>query len=446
MLKQKPSRYFVLCTFIILYIIIGYDVERHETIPLFACYFLLFLFYLTIIQKKDFAKAEWKFWIGASLLFRAVLLFSIPALSDDFYRFIWDARVLAAGHNPFSEVPSYYMSPSNILPNLDAELFEKLNSKERFSSYPPVCQLIYWISNALSPNSISGAVVAMKSILFVFEIGTLGLLKKLSDSFKLSPSSILIYALNPLVILEITGNLHFEGVMIFFLLLAIHYLIKPKPVLSSAAFAFSVCTKLIPLLLLPLLPKFLGWNKSFKYWMMVGLMILILFLPLLNSEIIHGFSTSLGYYFQHFEFNASLYYLIREAGNLVFGFNIIQFAGPFLALAATGVILIISFRKFPSNITGEIDISVFNGMLWCLSVYLLSTTILHPWYIITLLAISVFTKYRFPIIWTCLIFLTYAGYTEYGFKENLVLVSLEYILLLVYLIYETVWTSRKSHS
>lgn len=76
-------------------------------------------------------------------------------------------------------------------------------------------------------------------------------------------------------------------------------------------------------------------------------------------------------------------------------------------------------------------------------VYLLSTTILHPWYIVTLLAVSLLTPYRFPVVWTGLIFLTYAGYTENGFNENLFLVALEYIGMIAYLLYETVWAKEK---
>ncbi|HEX8041576.1 MAG TPA: hypothetical protein VF490_20655, partial [Chryseosolibacter sp.] len=154
---------------------------------------------------------------------------------------------------------------------------------------------------------------------------------------------------------------------------------------------------------------------------------------------INGLSTSIGYYFQRFEFNASLYYIIRGLGYLIAGFNIIQYSGPLLAAVATVAILKISLRKLPETFPGAIDVDIFGHMLWCLLAYFLCTTILHPWYILTLLALSLLTPYRFTVVWTAMIFLTYAGYTKVSFHENLFAVALEYIVVMACLLYEMVW-------
>lgn len=445
MLKQNHIHYLVATLSFILYIIIGYHIDRHETAPLFAVYFVLFALHIVIIRQRERLSPEGVlFWLVASVIFRVLLVFAVPALSDDFYRFIWDGRLLAAGLSPFTEVPSFYMDPAHAVPGLNTELYGQLNSQHRYSSYPPVCQLIFWLSVKLSPASIAGSIIAMKSILLLFEIATFLLFKKLLISFKMPYGSLLIYALNPLAILEITGNLHFEGVMIFFLLLAIFLLTKRRAPSSAIAFALSVCTKLIPLLLLPLFFRPAGRKKAILYWMITGAVCALLFLPLLNNDIIYGFSTSLKYYFQKFEFNASVYYLIRELGYWIFGFNIIQAAGPALAIIATIWILRIAFRQLTPDPNPYPHL--FKSMLWCLLIYFASTTTLHPWYILTILAISVFTPYHFPILWTGLIFLTYAGYTEAAFKENLFLVAIEYVLLFAYILYETLWIRHRSHS
>lgn len=446
MLKQNLLQYLLALVSLILFILIGYYIERHQTGPLFACYFSLFGIYILLIRKREPMAGELSFWLVASILFRVVLVFATPALSDDFYRFIWDGRLLSAGYSPFSDVPSFYMDPGNTLPGLDTELYDKLNSRSRFSSYPPLCQFIFWMSAKVSPNSIYGSVLVMKVILLLFEIGTLFLVKKLLEAMHLQARTILVYALNPLVILEIMGNLHFEGVMIFFLLLAFFLMMKGRLTVSSTAFASAVCTKLIPLIFLPALLRPLGWKKALLYWTATGIISFVLFLPLLNREIFYGFSTSLGYYFQQFEFNASVYYLVRAAGYAIFGFNIIHFAGPILAFIAAVCIFRIAFAPLSPPMNHGVHPGLFKRMLWCLFIYFVSTTILHPWYVITLLALSLYTPYHFPILWTGLIFLTYAGYEEYSFRENFLLVSLEYIILLAYISYETLWTSRKSHS
>jgi hypothetical protein len=444
--SRSPLSLLLITISLLLFALIGYSIGRHETLPLFACYFSLFGIYAYLInQMPAFGNKGFNFWIAAALLYRLIFLFSVPSLSDDFYRFIWDGRLLAAGVSPFTQVPSYYMEASNAVAGLDAELFEKLNSKHRFSSYPPVCQLIYWAA-AQSTESIFASVIMLKIILLFFEAGTFWIMIRLLRIFQLSKSTFLIYALNPLVIVEIMGNVHFEGVMIFFLMLAIYFLSRDKYLASTATFALSICTKLIPLLFLPLLARLLGWRLAFRYWMLTAFVTLLLFVPLIEKDIIAGFSTSLGYYFQRFEFNASVYYLVRHIGFLIFGFNIIQFAGPILALTAASLILWISFNGSNSLPLRDNYHQQFRAMLWCLFVYFISTTILHPWYIITLLALSLFTPYRFPVLWTGLIFLTYAGYTENSFQENIFLVALEYIVLFSYILFETVWQRPKSHS
>jgi hypothetical protein len=419
----------------------GYVIQRHQTLPLFACYFSLFFLYLRILQFE-----EYRFWMTASLLFRAILLFSIPALSDDFYRFIWDGRLLAAGHNPFAHVPSFYMEHAPTIPGIDFDLFNRLNSKGTFTIYPPVAQFIFWLSVKVSGHSIYGSIIAMKAMIFAFEIGTLWIFPKVARQFNIPSSAVLIYALNPLVVLELTGNVHHEGIMVFFLLLGIYALGRNSLWISAVAWSFSVCSKLIPLLFLPLLPRYLGWKKSILFWIMTAACTGLLFAPLLNGDIIRGFSTSLGYYFQRFEFNASIYYLVRAVGYLVAGFNIIHFAGPLLALAATIAIMKIAFDRFPSPVPRHVDLTFFVNMLWMLLAWFLCTAILHPWYIITLLAISVLTPYRFAVVWTALIFLSYQGYGQHAYHENLWLVSLEYCTVIGYLLYETTWLRNPNRS
>ncbi|MDZ7649458.1 MAG: hypothetical protein U5K54_21165 [Cytophagales bacterium] len=53
-----------------------------------------------------------------------------------------------------------------------------------------------------------------------------------------------------------------------------------------------------------------------------------------------------------------------------------------------------------------------------------------------MLVLSIFTPYRFALVWTGFIFLTYAGYRIDSFKENLWLIAFEYLVVIGYLIFE----------
>jgi hypothetical protein len=285
----------------------------------------------------------------------------------------------------------------------------------------------------------------MKSILFFCEIGTLILIPKILKHLQLPEKNVLLYALNPLVIIELTGNLHFEAAMIFFVLLSIWLLTKSFFWQSAVAMATAVCVKFLPLIFFPLLIKSLGWRKTFLFYAITAITILFFFIPLANTEILNGYAESLGYYFKKFEFNASIYYVVRYFGYLIYDYNIIQTIGWKLGLTAAVLIFAVTAFFQESKRTETISVNFFTSMLWCLFIYFLFTTTLHPWYITLLLLISVFTQYRFVILWTALIFLTYAGYHANGFHENLSIIAFEYIILLGYLLFELKWKRDPIH-
>lgn len=448
MIKQRSVDYSLFFISLLLYVYLGFIVRRYETNALIVSYLAVFAIYLYALFKSDDDRIMP--WLYASILFRIILVFSVPNLSDDFYRFIWDGRLWASGHHPFAEIPSYYILNDSAIGGIDTELFQKLNSPHYFTIYPPLAQFIFWFSVKLSPQSIHGSVVVMKLILLTAETGSIVLIKKLLKQYGLPQSQVLLYALNPLVILELTGNIHLEAVLIFFLLLSLLLLTKQKLFLSAVVFSLAVCVKLIPLIFLPALLLMLSLKKAFQFYLVVAVTCVILFLPLWDIEIITGFQNSLGYYFNKFEFNASIYYLVRAWGYQYYGYNIIGSAGRILGLISFILILIISTRpwwsikiveeRIPENT--RVNAGFFVNIMFVLLTYLLFTTTLHPWYITTLLAISIFTEFRFTVLWTAVIFLTYSGYYANGFEENLWVTSLEYVSVLGYLAYELLWKRK----
>jgi hypothetical protein len=69
-------------------------------------------------------------------------------------------------------------------------------------------------------------------------------------------------------------------------------------------------------------------------------------------------------------------------------------------------------------------------MLFTISFYFLFSTTVHPWYIATPLLLSVFTKYKFPIVWSFAVMFSYSAYGKNGFDEKLWLVALEYLVVI----------------
>lgn len=441
MLNRPSTKWFLFFVFLSALIFLGYFVQRTETLILFSVFGFLFGLYILIASRVE--DDETSFWIYASIALRLALLLAIPALSDDVYRFIWDGRLLAAGQHPFEEVPRYYIEHSLNIPGIDQNLFLKLNSKNTFTIYPPVDQFIFWLSAYLGGSSVFNSIVIIRLFIVAAEIGNLLLIKKLLRCFKLPAKSVLLYALNPLVIMELTGNLHFEGVMIFFLLLSIWFLQKHHT-WSAISFALAIASKILPLILLPYFLFTVNFKTAWRYYLIVGISCLLLFLPLLSVSLFEGFRKSIGYYFNWFEFNASIYYLVREWGWYTYGYNIIQTVGWKLALWSTMFIVTFMYlhsvfqKSERSREEQFIEVSTF---VFC--IYLSFATTVHPWYIITPLALSVFTKFRFMILWSGLVVLTYAGYSATGFSENYWLTAAEYTGVILFLMIE-LFAKKKS--
>ncbi len=433
--RHRPAFYFLSCIGLLGYILVGYVIERNETFFLLPVYAVLFVSYVWILRQVK--TEEIFYWLFTSFLFRTVFIVALPSLSDDFYRFIWDGRLWSAGYHPFAELPSHYVQQG--IASVDQKLYLKLNSPEYFTIYPTVSQFVFWLSVKISPQSILGSVVIMRLILLLAEFGSIVLIQKLLNRFSLPATNVLLYALNPLVIIELTGNLHFEALVIFFVLLSLHLILKSRGWLSASSLALAIGSKLLPLVFIPALVRTLGIKQSLKYGSLLVFVLLICFLPLFSYSVLQSMSQSITLYFNKFEFNASIYYLVREYGFWRYGYNIIQTVGWKLGLIATVLILLLSFwrgLKWDSATEPTAIKALLADWLWVLSIYFMFATVVHPWYITTLLVVSIFTSYRYPVIWTGLIFLTYAGYTQNSYIENLWLIGFEYLVLIGYLIIE----------
>jgi hypothetical protein len=300
-----------------------------------------------------------------------------------------------------------------------------------------VCQAVFGAAAWLFPESEWGFILVLRLVILLAEAGTALLLLSLLRVFGQARRRALWYVLNPLVIVELTGNLHFEAVLICLLLAAWWALVRGRWGWSAGALGLAVATKLLPLLVLPFLIRRLGWGAFLRYAVVVGIVLGGVFAPFLSTELVSNIGRSLDLYFHTFEFNAGLYYVLRAIGYWLLGYNLIGTLGTGLALAASMLILAIAWReKQPTLATlGWV-------LLLALTTYYLLATIVHPWYLAPLVALSCFTRYRYALVWSGMSLLSYAAYQTTAYSENLLLVGLEYGLVLSVLLWESTHSSR----
>ncbi|MFK7900121.1 MAG: hypothetical protein AB8B61_05120 [Cyclobacteriaceae bacterium] len=399
---------------------------------LFVCYFYVLhrvgVFKSTSVKEKH---SLFRLLFVFTILFRAILLFHIPWLSDDFYRFIWDGNLSYQGLNPFMYPPNQIVTEDFFTTPFSIEL---LNSPQFYTVYPPFGQLVFWLANFASGGNWRIATFILQFITFCCEVGTLLLLVQILKKLELNVNKVFIYALNPLVIVEFTGNTHSEGFMIFFTCLAIYWLVKQQNIRSSIAFGLAVCSKLIPLLILPAFIQFLGFKKTIVYGLVTMSVVVLSFIPFWTPEFILNFLSSLKLYFNYLEFNASFYYLFKWASYEVNEYSLIILKVIFLLII--GVIVLVNKVKSIKQ--------VLLTALWMTTAYLLSSQSVHPWYICFPLFFSLFTNYRFPIVWTFFSVFTYLTYGNPEMQQVQAVMWVEYPIVIGVMLYEVVFRKRSS--
>ena len=425
----------------------AYDLERHDFAKLFSLVAALFFVTYQLIKV-----CGWNFWLlaGIGVVFRLIFLPAIPNLSQDFYRFIWDGRLVLQGINPYLVTPEVYLEAGNEVVNQANELHAGMGllNGSHYSNYPPINQLFFAIAALFSGKSILGSAIVIRLLIIAADIGILYFGKKLLEGLKLPVKNIFWYFLNPFVIIELTGNLHFEGVMLFFVVWALYLLFKGRWFWAAVLFGISISVKLLPLLLLPLFFQYFvkkeafgnGFWKLTKFYAITLITVVLSFAPFLSSEFISNFSKTIALWFQDFEFNASVYYIIRYIGFQTIGWNIIADVGKILPLVIIFMLLMLTFFRRNGSLQ-----QLITALLFGISVYFLLSTTVHPWYIATPLLLSLFTKYKFPVVWSLAVMLSYSAYAVDGFSENLWFVALEYLGVIGYFVWELFFSKKTNN-
>lgn len=424
-IKQAKTGYY---TFLVVYILAIFStsnwIERYQSLSLMLAYGSGFMAYVFLLQNSEDSKTLF----NAGIILRVLMFFSLPSLSDDLYRFIWDGTLIKNGIHPFEALPDFYLDKE--IPGITSELYALLNSPQYFTVYPPLNQAVFCLSAVIGNGDWLVSANVIRLILYGADVGSFFLIRNLLRENGKSPYLAYWYWLNPLVILEGVGNLHFEVLVIFFLLLGVYGFQKSKNLMSSAGFGLAIGTKLLPLIYLPAV--FIIGLRGKKWWISIAAVFIafITIIPLLNAAFFEGMQSSLNLYFRSFEFNASIYFLARQVGFWIYGYNKIALIGPILSILSFISILTISslayLRKW----------SLIQSLLLILTVYLLFATTVHPWYIIPLIAFGILSGYWYPIVWSLLIFLTYVGYTSEGFELPMYIVVVEYVVVALVLFLE----------
>lgn len=285
-----------------------------------------------------------------ALTFRLPFVFSQPVLSDDVWRYLWDGRVALSGVNPYSFAPD---DPE--LATLRDDAWTRVNHRSIPTVYPPFAQGLFRTAVA------HGGLVAWKLLVVGFDLCTIAALVTGLGKRAGAPALVLLYAWNPLVIIEFSWSGHVDAAAVAISTWAVVASRKRYDLGAVALASIAAAIKLFPALLLPAL---LRRTRSAAAWTIPVAIAVAGAAPYLSSGIPAWFA-GLRTYAERWEFNGLPYVVLRALGE-----------GPVAARLVLGAVVSSMIITAACRRADLPDFAVL-AFSACVS---LSPTV-HPWYV-----------------------------------------------------------------
>jgi hypothetical protein len=362
-----------------------YGVERHHRpillfLSLYACAFLLYAFALRSLEHSSWQRHDTVLMLGFALCFRALLLLSNPIQESDFYRYLWDGKVLASGLNPYGVAPAAVLAHEG-----DAQAYVQIAASDPTFSliltrinhprvptiYPPVAQGVFALVALVAPGSL----LALRLVFLGFDLGICVILLKLLRHLHLSPTWVLAYAWSPPVIKETINSAHYDVVPTFFFLLAVWRLLQNKWTSAHVSLALAILGKLYPVLLL----SFFVWRtKTQGGWSKV-----VHGIGVLGAVLVLGYAPFLGAGSGLWQ-GAVTFAAEWQTNSLVFPLLLTMVPQRWLANLTVAIVLSgVVFTQIRGADSND-DSSLLKKMFIVLGVLFLLSPVADPWYFIWL--------------------------------------------------------------
>ena len=134
---------------LILYLLLGYFIKRTESDLLLISYVGLFIAFIIMMSNRLTPIII----LILGLTFRLLFIFSMPELSQDYFRFLWDGNLQLMNINPYLFSPNHLITENNLFSIADDLYFGMGQlSNMNFSNYPPLSQWTFLIATYFGGN------------------------------------------------------------------------------------------------------------------------------------------------------------------------------------------------------------------------------------------------------------------------------------------------------
>ena len=385
----------------VLYFLAVFRSRRHSLAAVPQILLWAFLFRLALLP-AGLKPESWTADLAADVRSEEVTYRTFLLYDNDVWRYLWDGHVGAAGIDPYAYTPAEIEELAiEGEPELEAlfedepwqDVFDQVTYQDYRTVYPPLAQLFFRTVHGIAP----GSVFVYKAALALVDFATCCLLVLLLRRWG-RPESALFYAWNPLVLEEIAGSGHVDGLMIFFLVAAVWATVEGFRRLGLVAFALAVLVKLTPILLAGL---FLRRNRP-RDWVLLPLVGGLAYLPFLDS--LPLIASGLKAFADEWVFNPGPWAFVHWIATEGLGFSGRGVADAFAAGTTLAIVGWVLWRD-----DGRRD-RLVTGALWILGSYVVLSATVMPWYLLWALP---FAAVRRCWSWLALTWLSLLSYLIY---------------------------------
>lgn len=205
--------------------------------------------------------------LGLAAVLRIALLPAPP--SDDIHRYLWEGKLVAAGISPYSLRGDH----PDLAPYRD-EQWRLMNNKDKLTAYPPGALLSF-----AAIGKIAYQPLAYKAAFALVDLAVIGLILLLLQKRRLPLRNAGLYAFNPVVLVAIAGEGHFDVLMLAALAGVAVFVDRKAWLLAAACLAIATQMKFIALLGLP----YLIWQGRSKAALGFAATLVLVSLPFASS-------------------------------------------------------------------------------------------------------------------------------------------------------------------
>jgi alpha-1,6-mannosyltransferase len=310
-----------------------------------------------------------------AVAFRMPVAVAPVGADNDMVRYMYDGRLQRLGINPFTVVPA---DPALAWTHTD--LTRRMPSIRARTPYPAAAQLFFRLVVTIRETPR-----AMKLALVACDVLTMWVLVTWLRQTNRSPWLALAYAWNPLVILEVAHSGHIDALGALWIAIAAWMLTTGRTMRAAVAFVVAVASKLLPIVLVPLL-----WKRIRLRDAAAGAVVwVLLYLPFRSAGVVPlGAVPNVVAYIR---FNGPLFKWLATTATP-------QFAAAVAVLAGLAVASWMRFTR-PTDDPA--------AWAWPMAVSLAAAPVIYPWYLLY------FTPFLFGAATLPLVAWTYSALPVY---------------------------------